>query len=466
MSDESKQVHVVVLPWLAFGHMIPYLELSIALAKFGIHISFLSTPRNIQRLPKIPPNLSKFINFISLPLPQPPSNPLPENAEASVDVPADKIDSLKIAFDLMQQPIKNLIAELSPNWLMVDFCPHWAADISQDLNIPLIFYTMFSCSSNVFFGSPEFLTGEGQKKYRSSPESMTVPPHWVDFPSKVSYTIREATGAQYGFYGTNVTGISDSSRIARVIGASRALAIRSCPEFKGSYLDLFSKITGKPVFPVGLLPPEKPTTLRVEKEPWNKVFHWLDQQKPASVVYVGFGSETKLSKEQIQEIAHGLDLSGQPFLWAMRKADEAGCDLDALPPGFNTRTAGRGVVEVGWAPQREILAHPAIGGSFFHAGWGSIIEALQFGHVLVFLPLIIDQPLNARLLAEKELGIEVERSEDGSFSRDGIAAAIREAMGSDQLRARARVAGEEIFGNTDLQDSYVEKFAEYLKNLD
>lgn len=464
--SESKHVHVVVLPWLAFGHMIPYLELSIALAKFGIHTSFLSTPRNIQRLPKIPPNLSKLINFISIPLPQPPFNPLPENAEATVDMPNDNMDSLKIAFDLMQHPIKNVIAEISPNWLIVDFCPHWAADISQDLNIPLIFYTMFSCSSSVFFGSPEFLTGEGQKKFRSSPESMTVPPHWVDFPSKVAYRIQEATGAQYGFYGMNATGISDSSRLARVIGASRVLAIRSCPEFEASYLRLFSKINGKPVFPVGLLPPKKPTTLRVEKEPWIKVFQWLDQQKPASVVYVGFGSETKLSKEEIQEIAYGIELSGQPFIWAMRKADETGSDLEALPPGFSTRTAGRGLVEAGWAPQREILAHAAIGGSFFHAGWGSIIEAMQFGHVLVFLPLIIDQPLNARLLEEKELGIEVERGMDGAFSRDGIATAIREAMGSDQLRGRARVAAEQIVGNSDLQDSYVEKFAEYLKNLD
>ena len=78
---------------------------------------------------------------------------------------------------------------------------------------------------------------------------------------------------------------------------------------------------------------------------------------------------------------------------------------------------------MGWVPQKEILAHPSIGGSLFHSGWGSAIEMLQFGHCLVVLPFIYDQPVNARVLVEKDLAIEVEREEDGSFSRDGIAKA-------------------------------------------
>ncbi|XXG55786.1 hypothetical protein AAC387_Pa03g3380 [Persea americana] len=45
--------HVAMVPWLAFGHLIPFLQLSISLAKAG----FLSTPRNIQRLPKLPQDL-------------------------------------------------------------------------------------------------------------------------------------------------------------------------------------------------------------------------------------------------------------------------------------------------------------------------------------------------------------------------------------------------------------------------
>ncbi|CAL9007325.1 unnamed protein product [Prunus brigantina] len=68
----------------------------------------------------------------------------------------------------------------------------------------------------------------------------------------------------------------------------------------------------------------------------------------------------------------------------------------------------------------EVLGYPSVGGSLFHSGWGSVIETLQFGHVVV-LTFIIDQPLNARLLVEKDLAVEVKRKEDGSFCRDDIA---------------------------------------------
>ncbi|CAN1180156.1 UDP-glycosyltransferase 91A1 [Linum perenne] len=57
--DESKkQLHIAVFPWLAFGHMIPFLELSKRIAQKGHTISFISTPRNINSLPQIPPHLS------------------------------------------------------------------------------------------------------------------------------------------------------------------------------------------------------------------------------------------------------------------------------------------------------------------------------------------------------------------------------------------------------------------------
>jgi hypothetical protein len=77
-----------------------------------------------------------------------------------------------------------------------------------------------------------------------------------------------------------------------------------------------------------------------------------------------------------------------------------------------------------WEPQMETLWHPSIRGSLFHSGWGSVIETLQFGHCLVVLPFIIDQPLNARLLVEKDLVVEVDRNGNGSFSRDAIANAM------------------------------------------
>ena len=84
-------LHVVLLPGSTFGHLIPFFQLSVALAKAGIHVSFVSTPRNIHKLPKLPPNLATLINM-EFPLPSLGNDLLPEGAEATIDVPVKSCD--------------------------------------------------------------------------------------------------------------------------------------------------------------------------------------------------------------------------------------------------------------------------------------------------------------------------------------------------------------------------------------
>ncbi|KAK8654514.1 hypothetical protein V6N13_128478 [Hibiscus sabdariffa] len=460
--------HVVMVPWLAFGHLIPFFHLSLQLARAGFKVSFVSTPGNIKRLPKVPANIAALVKLVPFPLPGLDNEQLlPPGCEATVDIPSEDVQYLKIAYDLLRHPVKQFVVYQKPDWILADVTPCWVVEIAEELHIPLAIFSVFSAASFCFFVIPTVLTGgDGRKKPRSSPESLTSAPEWFDFPSPLAYPRFLATGVHEGFYGENASGISDYERLAKIIQASKAVAFRTCPEYEADYLNLFEKIIGtdkhKPVFPIGLLLPEKPEG---RTGTGNDIFGWLDVQKANSVVFVGFGSECKLSKEQVQEIAYGVELSGLSFLWALRKPDSAASELDTLPCGFIERTQGRGVVCFGWAPQSEILRHPSIGGSLFHSGWGSIIETLQFGHTLVVLPLVIDQPLTARLLVHKGLAVEIERSEDGSFSRDDIAKALRLAMVSEQgekLRSRAREAAQ-VFGNRELQDTYFNTFVEYLK---
>ncbi|KAI8023342.1 UDP-glycosyltransferase 91D1 [Camellia lanceoleosa] len=94
-----------------------------------------------------------------------------------------------------------------------------------------------------------------------------------------------------------------------------------------------------------------------------------------------------------------------------------------------------------------------------------MIETLQFGHCMVVLPFVIDQPLNARLLVEKGLAIEIERGEDGSFSGNDVSLCLRKAMVSkegDEMRAQVKKAAA-IFADRKLQDLNVAGFVEYLK---
>ncbi|KAI8020731.1 putative UDP-rhamnose:rhamnosyltransferase 1 [Camellia lanceoleosa] len=462
------ETHVVLVPFIAFGHMMPFYELSLVLAEAGIRVSYVSTPRNIQRLPQLPPELLSLVTFVQIPLPSLGSNLLPEGAEATVDITADKMGHLKAAFDLLKQPFKQFVAEKSPDWIVTDVICSWTVDVAEECHVPVVIFSPFTAAAHVFVGPPEYLVGDARKRVRSSPEDLTSPPSWVSFRSSVAFRLYEAIGFFAGLNTRNASGITDAERLVKSLGGCRAVAIRSCREFEGEYLDLFAKIIGKPAIPVGLLLPAKPDKTRIaaaDDGAWSKIFEWLEEQKPKSVVFVGFGSECKLTRDQTYEIASGLESSELPFLWALRKPSWASDDLDALPRNFNSRISGRGKVCIGWAPQIEILAHPSIGGSLFHAGWGSVIETLQFGHCMVVLPQIIDQPLNARLLVEKGLAIEVKRGDDGSFNGNDIARCLRKAMISeegDEMRAQVKKAAE-IFGDRKLHDEYVAGFVEYLK---
>ncbi|WCJ22731.1 UDP-Glycosyltransferase superfamily protein [Euphorbia peplus] len=469
----SEKLHIMMLPWCAFGHLIPFFRLSIALAKQGLKISFISTPKTIERLPKIPPSLQTSIQFIEVPMPISQDHALPEGAEATSDIATSKMDDLKISYDLLKHPLKKIIPENKPDWIITDVIPHWIAEIAEENDVPLVVFSIFPATATLFLVNPECLTDEGQRRLRPTWETLTCKPEWIGFESPLAYRKNEAMDVFQWVYSVNASGVSDAQRILKLMSSCKALAIRSCTEIEGDYLNGMKEVMGKPVIPVGLLHLEKPGLEKVREikdDTWGRIFEWLDKQEAKSVVYVAFGSEYMLSKDQVFEIAYGLELSGLPFLWALRKPKWAKDDLDSLPPGFGERTRGRGVVSMGWAPQMEILGHSSIGGSLIHSGWGSVTENLQFGHCLILLPFVIDQPLIAKFLVGKGLGVEVERNEeDGLFTRDGLAKALRMAMVGDEskcLRARSSEA-EGVFGNQKLhQDYYIANFVEFLKIKD
>ncbi|KAJ9550267.1 hypothetical protein OSB04_014312 [Centaurea solstitialis] len=115
----KQQLHIAMLPWLAFGHLIPFLELAKLMAAKGHKITFISTPKNIQRLPPIPQTLKPFLTFLQIRLPK--LQNLPENAESTKDLPFDKVKFLKIASDGLRQPITDFLKTSSPDWIVYDF---------------------------------------------------------------------------------------------------------------------------------------------------------------------------------------------------------------------------------------------------------------------------------------------------------------------------------------------------------
>jgi UDP:flavonoid glycosyltransferase YjiC (YdhE family) len=122
MEVYPKKFHIAVFPWLAFGHISPFFELAKLIAQKGHKISFISTPRNIKCLSKLPPNLQPLVQFIELPLPH--IENLPENAEATMDIPTHIVPYLKKAFDGLQQPLMEYLEKSKPDSFIYDFASY------------------------------------------------------------------------------------------------------------------------------------------------------------------------------------------------------------------------------------------------------------------------------------------------------------------------------------------------------
>ncbi|KAM0907514.1 hypothetical protein ACQ4PT_016036 [Festuca glaucescens] len=192
----------------------------------------------------------------------------------------------------------------------------------------------------------------------------------------------------------------------------------------------------------------------------HECLRWLDSQPARSVVFLCFGSASSVPAEQLEEIAVGLEKSGHPFLWAVRApvAPDADCTKRfegrsetavaeaLLPDGFLDRTRARGMVVSSWAPQVEVLRHPATGAFVTHCGWNSALEAVAAGVPMVCWPMYAEQRMNKVFIVEEmRLGVAMDGYDEGTVTADEVEAKVRLVMESEQgneIRERMATAQE------------------------
>ncbi|PIN15626.1 UDP-glucuronosyl and UDP-glucosyl transferase [Handroanthus impetiginosus] len=404
----------VMYPWLGMGHLTAFLHISNKLA---------------ERVPHV--------------------DGLPYGTESTAYVPAPMYTLLRRAMDLTEPAIEALLQELKPHFVFFDFA-HWLPQMARKLGIKSILYFVISPASVGYLFRDE-----------SNVDAYKEPP--AGFPPSV---VKLHTHEARAFHFINNTkeigsGIKFVERVIMAAEECDAMGFKSCREIEGKYLEFLEKKFKKPVIPAGPVSPDAPTS-RLEKK-WAQ---WLNQFEPKSVIFSTFGSEIRLNMDQFQELVLGFELTGLPFLAALKPPLEAETIEEALPEGFKERTAERGVVYGDWMQQQLILSHPSVGCFVTHCGWSSLSEAM-----LVLIPHMCDQLINARLMGgDLRAGVEVEKGdEDGLFTREGVAQAIRLVMEGDseivkEVRAN-RGKLREFFMRKELENSYVDEFVQKLKCL-
>ncbi|XP_044374283.1 UDP-glycosyltransferase 91B1-like [Triticum aestivum] len=212
----------------------------------------------------------------------------------------DKYDLLQKASDGLAAPFSAFLEAGSgkkPDWVVIDTFHHLVAAAALDRKVPSVVFLIYSAGTSVLYGVP-----------------------------RVSTVAHEELGA------------SLAQRCMFTYETCKIIAHRCCAELEPESVPLLSKIFGKPVSPVGLLPPPFAGSrgLRIingaATEKGDALVSWLDRQPDKSVVYVALGSEAPLSTELVHEMALGLELTGTRFLWALRKPSGVpDGDVDILP---------------------------------------------------------------------------------------------------------------------------------------
>lgn len=210
---------------------------------------------------------------------------------------------------------------------------------------------------------------------------------------------------------TNSRALQMVSRAVGNVNRARAIILNTCESMEGPVLHHIRSSVCPTIFAIGPLHQLLARAHQYSKEQqllsgnlWledRTCMTWLDTQPKGSVVYVSFGSFTVMAMDELLEFWHGFVNSGHPFLWVIRPDLVDGVERSST----STKVLFEGTIKlrvfiVEWAPQEEVLAHPAVGCFLTHSGWNSTLDSVVVGVPMICWPFFADQQINSRFVSE------------------------------------------------------------------
>lgn len=403
---DGKKLHVALLASPGMGHLIPILVLGNRLASHHhakVTILVITT-RSSAAETQVLKEKSKLVDILEIP---------PVDISSLVDTNTKITTQICIMVRESLPGIRSTLALMNPqpDLLIVDLFGTEVLPIATEFGIPKYVYV----TSNAWFTALTVycpvLDKEIVGEYVDQKEPLKIPGCKPVRPEDVVDPMLDRSDQQYREY----------LRKGMEFGSGDGILMNTWEDLEPVTLkamrenEALKAMVKAPVYPVG--------PLRREPEPdrfKSEIKEWLDIQPNESVLYVSFGSGGSLPAEQIIELACGLEMSQQRFIWVVRPPPAKGSSdasffitgrfsdgaPDFLPEGFLSRTKEVGLVIPEWAQQVEILRHTSVGGFLSHCGWNSCLESITNGVPFIAWPLYAEQRTNATLLTE-ELGVAV-----------------------------------------------------------
>jgi hypothetical protein len=376
-------------------------DLARLLASRGARASLVTTPLNARRL-RDGGVAHALLEIVDLPF-SPADYGLPPDCQ-NADKISDNAQILPffLALHKLAAPFEAYLRALAPrpSCVIADWFNSWTAGVVSSLGIPRLFFHGPSC----FFSLCDLNAATHELHERIAAADDWEPHVMPGMP----VSVKVSKGRVPGFLTS--PGCKELREEAMAaMRASDGVVVNTFLDLEDKFVACYEAALGKPVWTLGPFclhdrdTTKKNTASRGGDKPGvsaSAITAWLDGQVPDSVVYVSFGSVARKLPKQLFEIGHGLEDSGKPFLWVVKDSELASLEARAWLEALEARTAGRGLVVCGWAPQLAVLSHRAVGGFITHCGWNSLLESIAHGVPVVTWPHFADQFLNEQLAVD------------------------------------------------------------------
>ncbi|OEL21397.1 DIMBOA UDP-glucosyltransferase BX8 [Dichanthelium oligosanthes] len=416
--DRRRRVLLFPLPYQ--GHINPMFQLAGLLHSRGFAVTVFHTHFNAPDA-----SLHPAYDFVPVPVPVP--NCMPD--EANPDAVQATLDHILAMNRACEAPFRERLAALLEQQrtrdgvacLIADTQLLSLLDVARELGVPTLALRTGSAACFRMFAAFPALCDKG---YLPAQESQLDAPVGELPPYRVRDLPSSSSSACFAVISEAI------SRIVTAAATSSGLILNTFDALEPAELALLrQELATVPVFDIGPLHKLSPAASNSVLQQDRGCLDWLDTQAPASVLYISFGSIASMSATDLVETAWGIANSGRPFLWVLRPGLVRGAPPESrqppLPDGFHAATRGRGTV-VRWAPQEEVLAHPAVGGFWTHCGWNSTLEAVCAGVPMMCRPSFGDQMGNARYVDHVwRIGLALD---GGEVERGEVEAAVAALM--------------------------------------
>ncbi|XP_028765363.1 UDP-glycosyltransferase 83A1-like [Neltuma alba] len=421
--------HVLVLPFPAQGHVNCLMNVSHKLAQNGLKITFVNSDYNHKRMMKamkddeIKERLT--LRFVSIPDGMGPEDDRNDLARLCLAM-------LSTMYSEFEKLLENNNTECGDRitCVVADVSMAWALEVAHKFGInAAVICTASAALLALKLHAPKLIQD-------GLIDSDGIPIVKGEFELSLDIPKMNTAHIPWCCIGDSTSQKIIFSYILRIVRASNLTdwwLCNSIYELEPGAFSLYPKI-----LPIGpLMKSHESLSTQSLGQFWEEdksCLKWLDQQPPCSVIYVAFGSFTEFNTSQFQELALGLELTQRPFLWVVRENDKDKGSKLAYPDGFK----GKNGKIVNWAPQHDVLSHPAIACFVSHCGWNSVMEGLSNGVPFLCWPYFGDHFFDKIYTCEAwKVGLGFDFDDQGLISRHEIKRKVDMLLEDESIKGRS-----------------------------